>query len=72
MSLLVFRFYLNPYNSSLTTQNFIENFWLFLCVEIYHIILLKQPLDKKNYSELAPSMCLLELLHFEAYFNKEV
>ena len=34
-------------------------------------ILLKQPLDKKNYNGLLPGVCLLKWLHFEAYFNKK-
>ena len=32
--LLILHFYLNPYNSFLSTQNYIENVWLFLTLEI--------------------------------------
>ena len=43
------------------------------CVKRFIVhILLERPLHKNIYNELAPSVFLLKLLHFEAYFNKEV
>ena len=72
LPLLVLHFYLNTYDSSLTTQNFIGNVSLFPCVEIYCTHFSETTFRYKNYNELAPSVLLLKLLHFEAYVNSEV
>ena len=71
LSLLILHFYLNTARP-LQHKISLKMIGSFRLLRFTVLILLKGPLDKKNYNELAPGVSLLKLLHFEVYFNKEV